>query len=359
MIRNDRKKEISVSAPNIPGYLKCEENNNFFAFRSGREAIIALIRALKLDGETVLLPSHLPEGIYAPFTRSGCKIIYYKLDRKGNADLGHVEELINNSQPPPPRLALFIHYFGVSRNIDPFMGIVKKYQIPILEDLAHSYFSNSQSIGVVGNFILFSLPKIIGIPDGGILVDRSKSINLDDYKNDHLLAWIYSQLKAVALFLSAKPNFKKLEAVCNIISYRILTQYFQKPTSQSRKSRIAWEYTDHEFVVNKRREYAKLYQNNINNPWIEIDPGLIEGQDVLMGFPVYTNERDKLEAFLLSSGIKPLKFVKRWGYLPSKLESEFEETKKFKNTHLLLPVTHFNSLQEIQKIIETINSFNP
>lgn len=65
--------------------------------------------------------------------------------------------------------ALFVnHEFGY-----PFRDLqnLKKYGLPIIEDACHSYLSNTEisDMGLVGDFIIFSLPKIYPIQFGGIL----------------------------------------------------------------------------------------------------------------------------------------------------------------------------------------------
>ena len=69
--------------------------------------------------------------------------------------------------------ALFVnHEFGY-----PYRDLqnLKQYNLPIIEDACHSYLANTDvsDMGLVGDFIVFSLPKIYPIQFGGIIAYRT------------------------------------------------------------------------------------------------------------------------------------------------------------------------------------------
>ncbi len=65
------------------------------------------------------------------------------------------------------------HEFGY-----PYEGIkeLKKYNIPIIEDCASSFYSidSNKMIGTVGDFVIYSFPKMFSIQIGGLLVSNIK-----------------------------------------------------------------------------------------------------------------------------------------------------------------------------------------
>lgn len=79
---------------------------------------------------------------------------------------------------PETKLIFVNHEFGYPY---PELSSLQKYNIPIIEDCAASFFSADpgNSIGKVGDFIIYSLPKMFPLQIGGLLV--SKSENLDNY----------------------------------------------------------------------------------------------------------------------------------------------------------------------------------
>ena len=104
---------------------------------------------------------------------------------------------------------------------------LKKYNIPIIEDCAHSMFSQNleQSVGTVGDFVIFSLPKMFPTQIGGVLLSRNKikvpedtSLNiylnalLDEYipKKDKIISlrrYNYGFLKSLFETVGIRTNF--------------------------------------------------------------------------------------------------------------------------------------------------------
>jgi hypothetical protein len=69
------------------------------------------------------------------------------------------------------KLILVNHEFGF-----PFKGLqeLKKKGIPIIEDCAHSFFSKDKDneIGNIGDFVIYSFPKIFPLQIGGLLLSN-------------------------------------------------------------------------------------------------------------------------------------------------------------------------------------------
>ena len=71
------------------------------------------------------------------------------------------------------KLIFVNHEFGY-----PYQNIreLKKYQLPIIEDCAHSFFSDDvdNSTGHTGDFTIYSLPKMFPIQTGGLLTAKKE-----------------------------------------------------------------------------------------------------------------------------------------------------------------------------------------
>ena len=59
---------------------------------------------------------------------------------------------------------------------------LKKYNIPIIEDCAHSFISKDKHslIGKIGDFVIYSLPKIFPMQIGGVLVSNKMQFPSDN-----------------------------------------------------------------------------------------------------------------------------------------------------------------------------------
>ncbi len=127
---------------------------------SGREALrLALvdIGLQRSDNVSILTTS-------GNFYISGCVTV-------------EIERLCNWSRNPDDHsnAILVNHEFGY-----PYEALknVFKYKVPVIEDCAHSFISQNRegSVGTVGDYLIFSLPKFFPIQFGGIYC-RRKSLN--------------------------------------------------------------------------------------------------------------------------------------------------------------------------------------
>lgn len=68
------------------------------------------------------------------------------------------------------KVILVIHEFGYAyQNLDD----LKKYNLPIIEDCAYAFFTTDAKIGKIGDYVIYSLPKIFNMQFGGLLCGKS------------------------------------------------------------------------------------------------------------------------------------------------------------------------------------------
>jgi hypothetical protein len=121
---------------------------------NGREAINIALSYYNLNYEDVV----------TIFTTSGNSYI-------SNCVTSEVEKFCKWSRKieENSKLILVIHEFGY-----PYERLqeLEKYNLPIIEDCAHSFFSKDSEnvIGTIGDFVIFSFPKMFPIQVGGLLV---------------------------------------------------------------------------------------------------------------------------------------------------------------------------------------------
>lgn len=97
------------------------------------------------------------------------------------------------------RVILVNHEFGIPH---PNLQSISEMGIPVIEDRAHCFLSqNAQdNVGFVGNYVIYSLPKIFPIPLGGILQSNFNAPlpqNQNDDLVDYLLGVICYQAKRI------------------------------------------------------------------------------------------------------------------------------------------------------------------
>ncbi len=124
------------------------------------------------------------------------------------------------------KLIWIIHEFGFpDQKIDELVAIGRARNIPIVEDSAHSMDSyyKDRLLGTIGDYGLYSLPKSLPVPNGGMLVSNKRYIeNTVDYSINSIASKYfnenYSFIKAFSEarrknFIHLSERFKNYENV--------------------------------------------------------------------------------------------------------------------------------------------------
>lgn len=357
MISNDRKSEILVSGGSAQVYL---QSYLLSAYGSGREALLALFASKHLEGTTIMVPGFLPQGIVAPLTYLHCNLVFYRTDSYGNPDFEHIAKLFDDS---PPSVFFLLHYFGVRRKSDRLAEFFRRYQALVIEDFAQSFPDEDYIVNAPGNIFLVSLPKLFGIPDGGLIFGSNQQMTPQSTRRG-IGGRTYTAFRRLSLRFARPEAFGFLDkcaryvsAVFSILSYRVLMKSFTKPSAQSRYSSDKFRRTDISRALATRKAYTKMYYQWLRNELVTIQPDIDPERDVLMGFPVYVKNRTKFTGYLLNNGIKPLIFTGAWGYLPKTLEADFRDTQTFRDNHVLLPLCHQLGKESVNRVIDVVNSY--
>lgn len=118
------------------------------------------------------------------------------------------------------RVILVNHEFGF-----PYKNLIelKDLGIPVIEDCAHSFFSNNpdNSVGKVGDFVIYSFPKMFPLQIGGLLVS-----NLQEslYKKDQVSK---EELRHIKNVLSWYIGTKDEIIQTRISNYNFLKERFE------------------------------------------------------------------------------------------------------------------------------------
>ncbi|MCA0932657.1 DegT/DnrJ/EryC1/StrS family aminotransferase [Lutimonas saemankumensis] len=106
------------------------------------------------------------------------------------------------------KIILVIHEFGV-----PYENLenLTKMEIPIIEDCAYSFFSSDRKgrIGKIGEFVIYSFPKMFPIEFGGLLISNLKSKLKNNYLNKDKLEYVQKVLSYYIQFHDLIINRRK------------------------------------------------------------------------------------------------------------------------------------------------------
>lgn len=306
---------------------------------NGLDALMLSLRTLGVGkGDEVIVPSNTYIATALAVTYVGAIPVFVEPNiQTFNIDSTKIEEKITDKT----KAIMPVHLYGQPCDMDPIMEIAKKYQLYVIEDCAqaHGALYKGKKIGTFGDAAGFSFypGKNLGaLGDAGATVTNSKEIadklralgNYgSDYKYHHIYQGVNSRLDEMqAAFLSAKlPLLDKMNE--------------------------------------NRRYIAKRYLDGINNPKIILPYVIPETEPVWHIFAVRCERRDELEKILSEKGVGTNKHYP----IPMHLQECYKElnlpkgtfpiAEEISGTQLSLPLYYGMTEEEIQYVIDCVNSF--
>lgn len=148
-----------------------------FSFENARSALKAFLASVSVQPEDlVLLPAYVGwspregSGVLDPIRSLGLRYAFYRLDQRLRIDVGHLRQLMDEL---PVTVLLVIHYFGYRDPGYPeAVALARQHDAVVMEDEAHSMLTDliGGTTGRLGDAAIYSLHKILPVPDGGMLV---------------------------------------------------------------------------------------------------------------------------------------------------------------------------------------------
>lgn len=153
----DRKNfcpKLLDATPTADKYLLDRFGEKYVICPKAREAIVVVLNELRLQ----------PTDVVTILTTTGNSYISGCVTKA-------IEKVCQWSREfTPATKAIFVnHEFGYAYDN---LKSLKAYNLPIIEDCAHSFFTESEDIGMVGDFVIYSLPKAFSTQLGSVLVYR-------------------------------------------------------------------------------------------------------------------------------------------------------------------------------------------
>jgi hypothetical protein len=365
MRRLDNVRVLEVGRErHIPQVLQRYDPDSLHWFGSGREALLALLRGSDFPLRCVLLPVMVPEGVIYPFQLMNWKIVYYDFDSSGNPDFEQVEKQVGAHTPD---IAVLIHLFGVIRDTRRMKSLLHADCL-LVEDFAHTTFSPWLSqYESPADLLLFSPPKLLGVTDGCLMVALREGIRFERPISWSPLRSLYLFVRLASLTLGAAAQyagyFDGLELLarganwCYNLSYRLLMSYCKEPHTFSQIGKWLFDYTDHRHVAEKRTAQVAAYRQLLDNPLLTQLYSDEFGQMPLIGFPIKTDHRQALMAYLAAHGIRGAAYADHWWFVPDEERELYPNAWNLLQTHYVLPVNQKLSLSDIQLVIKRVNEF--
>ena len=308
---------------------------------NGLDALILILRAYKemgiiSDGDEVIVPSNTYIASILAISQNNLVPVLVEPDINTYLiDPTKIEEKITSKT----KAILPVHLYGQTCDMGAINVIAQKHNLKVIEDSAQShgaYFDTKRSgnLGDASGFSFYPGKNLGALGDGGAITT-----------NDDKLAEIVRALGNYG-------SHKKYENLYQGVNSRL-------DEMQTAMLRVKLRYLDGE--IEKRKEIANYYLQNIKNENIILPNVRAEDNHVWHLFVIRTHNRDVLQKYLSENGIQTLihypipphkqKAYKEWN------TKSYPISEKIHSEVLSLPISGIQTIETTKAIVKVINEF--
>ena len=230
---------------------------------------------------------------------------------------------------------LVTHLHGRMCNMEPIKEIADKYSVYLIEDAAQSFGAkqNGQYAGTIGGVGIFSfgLYKNVSSIYGGAVVTKDEELfkliseSHSDFNKFNFI-WYFKKLSKGLVTIVATSNILFRPIILPIIKFgyfkniKFINKFVETELDVSRKTELPdiyltkpskfqtfLAYKNLSMVKNdedKRIEYAKIYQNRLNQySELKFQDNTNSSDNIYTYFPVYLERMEELRSYLIKNNI--------------------------------------------------------
>lgn len=307
---------------------------------TGLDAIYLILKALDIkSGDEVIVPSntYIATALAVSFTGATPVFVEPTIETY-NIDVTRIEDKITDRT----KAIIAVHLQGRAADMDTINAIAKAHGLYVVEDAAqgHGARYKGTKVGSLSDAAAWSFypGKNLGaLGDGGCITTNNKEIAdkvraLGNYGSDYKYHHIYK---------GTNSRLDEMQAAF----LRVKLSHLDK-----------WN--------NARREIAKKYLANINNPLIKLPLGTNDKYEhVYHVFVIRCSRRDELEQYLADKGIGTVKHYP----IPMHLQKAYIDlniakgdlpiAEEISSTVLSIPMYYGMTDEEVQYVIDALNEF--
>ena len=338
------------------GFAKSLKQNpeNFFSTTSCTEGIFLSSDIFSFSNkDEIIVPSISFPAIGNAVLSKGSKLVVCDVDRHSlNTASKYIEEKISKKTK-----AIFLnHYGGVPCDMDPIIELAQAHNIILIEDAACApkSFYKGQAIGTFGDMGVWSFDamKILSTGDGAMIYLKDKEI-LQAAKE-----FLYLGLPA-----KEKSGFDKAANENNIWWEYEINSFGRRAIMNNIAGAIGCvQLKKLEQFIQRRKEIDSMYREGLSGiEWLELPPKIHKNvKSSYYFFWIQLEKRDELAKYLLRNDIYttfryfPLNRIPLFGNTDSVLRN----TKYCMERTLNLPIHQSLTLEDVQKVIDSIRNFD-
>lgn len=304
---------------------------------NGLDALRLIFRAymelgVLSEGDEVVVPANTYIASVLAITDNRLKPILVEPDRE---TLQVDDSLIEQAITPRTRAILIVHLYGRCAYTERIGELCKKHNLLLIEDNAQAHGAKrTGSLGHAAGHSFYPGKNLGAMGDAGC-------VTTDD-----------DQLAAVIRALGNYGSEEKY--VCKYAGYNSRIDELQAGVLAAKLAHLDDDNAH-------RAAIAELYYKGITNPLIRLPRYMAAESNVYHLFPIFCEERDKLQQHLKEQGIETLihypiaphqqECYKEYAHLSLPITEEIHRTE------LSLPIGPAMTLDEAQKVVEAVNGF--
>lgn len=306
---------------NIPEY-------THWSFSNGRSALHHLL--LHLKPGTFWLPAYCCTSLAEAAANTNAILRFFPLTPDLSPDTAYLEKHLS-----PGDAVLAIDYFGRNPSKD-FIAFSKQQKaIHWIEDRAQSLLPAAKPWG---DFTLYTPRKLLGVPNGGIVVGITKKLPAQAPQD--------SPPNADFIIPSLLRYEDKAEAHNTVWYQANVAAESAMTVSNAPMSRISHyilQHLDVRSIIQKRKEnYAVLMKHLAKHALLPES----DNDFVPFGFPIHVQDRRKTASALHSQAVFA---AHHWPELPSP-QAEFPKEHAFSEQLLTLPCDHRYDVADMERV---------
>ena len=308
---------------------------------NGLDALTIIMLAYKeigimQDDDEIIVPANTYIASILDIIQAGLKPVFCEPSWEScNINPENIEKLIT----PRTKAIMAVHLYGRCANIPQIEKIASKHSLKIIEDSAQAHGAmiagrRTGNLGDAAGFSFYPGKNLGALGDGGAITTNDKELA----DTARAIANYGSQKKYVNIYKGVNSRLDEIQAA--ILSVKL--QHLD---------------ADNE----RRREIAERYNAEIKNPLITLPQIGNREEHVFHVYPIFCKQRELLQQHLLKNGIET---IIHYPIAPHKQQAlkEFKHlelpiTERIHSQELSLPCHQAMSNDEVQKVIEAVNSF--
>ncbi|MFC1581156.1 DegT/DnrJ/EryC1/StrS family aminotransferase [Thermodesulfobacteriota bacterium] len=330
-----------------PKVQDCITRDNLFLFSRGREALVSGVQLLNVSPKNrIWAPAYICRSAIDPLLKMGYKCAYYDIDKSLKPSWG-------SNIPDHGDVVIIVHFFGIWQDIEKIKADLGEGNNLFIEDGAHRFpdFIYNKTASV-GDIAIYSLKKVLGVPDGGALILNNPEVLEKSRGENHLAPRYLSKLKLIFVLTECVSYYLKI----NILPLKSLLRKASKPGVMSKAEPISMqtvsilEKVQAEFIVRKRlKNYENLASLLSDVKEIEIPLRKLPINSIPQVLPICTKCAKQVVQKVRRKGLE----VYQWPgiELPRDINlDEFKGAKRWSNQGVMLPVHQNLNEKQIEVI---------